>query len=50
MRDQAVKVAGDLRERGEAAVESAVATAGKARDKALDIIDDEDDDDERPAS
>lgn len=44
VRDQAAKVAADLRERGEAAVESAVATAGEARDKALDIIDDEDDD------
>jgi len=49
VRDQAVRVAGDLRERGEAVVESAVATAGKAREKALDIIDDEDDD-ERPTS
>ena len=42
--DRAGKVAGDLRERGEAAVDSAVATAGKARDRALEIIDDEDED------
>ena len=36
-------VAGDLRERGEAAVDSAVSAAGKAREKVLDLADDEDD-------
>ena len=44
VRDQANKVAADLRERGEAALDSVVTTAGQARDKALDVIDDEDDD------
>lgn len=43
VRDQAGKVAADLRERGEAAFDGAVATAGEARDKALDVVDDEDD-------
>lgn len=36
-------VAGDLRERGEAVVDSAVSAAGKAREKVLDLADDEDD-------
>lgn len=39
----AEKVASDLRERGETAVDNAVATAGEARDEALDVLDDEDD-------
>lgn len=43
VRDQAVKVAADLRERGEAVLDNAVHTAGEARDKVLDVIDDEDD-------
>ena len=48
MRAQATKVAGDLRERGEELVDSAVESAGKAREAALDTIDDEDD--PKPAS
>lgn len=44
VRDQAGKVAADLRVRGEAAVDNAVASAGEIREKALDIVDDEDDD------
>lgn len=44
VRDQAGKVAADLRERGEALVDNAVITAGEARDKVLDALDDEDDD------
>lgn len=47
VRDQAGKVAADLRERGEAAIDSAVATAGEVRDKALDTL--EDDEDDAPA-
>lgn len=47
VRDRAGDVAADLRGRGEAAVDSAVETAGRARDAALDTIDDEDD---KPAS
>ncbi|MBX3098032.1 MAG: protoporphyrinogen oxidase [Salinibacterium sp.] len=47
VRAQAARVAGDLRERGEdlvdGAVGGAVSTAGKARDAALDVLDDEDD-------
>lgn len=43
VRRTADKVATDLRERGEAAVDNAVVTAGEARDKALDVVDDEDD-------
>lgn len=42
-RDQAGKVAADLRERGEAAVDSAVTSVGTARERALDVLDDEDD-------
>ncbi|MBU1587727.1 MAG: protoporphyrinogen oxidase [Actinobacteria bacterium] len=48
VRAQATKVAGDLRERGEELVDSAVESAGKAREAALDTIDDEDD--PKPAS
>ena len=44
VRDQAGKVAADLRDRGEALVDNAVITAGEARDKMLDAVDDEDDD------
>ena len=44
VRDQAGKVASDLRDRGEALVDNAVITAGEARDKVLDALDDEDDD------
>ena len=43
VRDQAGKVATDLRERGEAVVDTAVASAGEVRERALDVIDDEDD-------
>lgn len=43
VRDQAGKVAAELRDRGEALVDSAVTTAGEARDRALDALDDEDD-------
>lgn len=47
VRAQASRVAGDLRERGEELVDGAVAgavsTVGKARDAALDALDDEDD-------
>jgi hypothetical protein len=41
--DRAKDVASDLRERGENLVDSAVASAGVARDAALDDLDDEDD-------
>jgi gas vesicle protein len=41
--DRAKDVAADLRERGENLVDSAVSTAGQARDAALDVLDDEDD-------
>ena len=53
VRAQATKVAGDLRERGEDLVESAVETAGRAREAALDTVSDADADDEdgsKPAS
>lgn len=43
VRDQAVRVAADLRERGETAVGNAAATAGEAREKIMDVLDDEDD-------
>jgi hypothetical protein len=43
VRAKAGEVAGDLRGRGEAAVDSVVETAGKAREAALDVVDDEDD-------
>lgn len=43
-RTQATKLVGDLRERGETAVDSAVTVIGSVRDEALD------DDDDRPAS
>jgi gas vesicle protein len=46
VRERAGEVASDLRERGEAAVDTAVEAAGKARDAALDIIDDDDAEDE----
>lgn len=42
VRDQAVKVAGDLRERGEAAVGNVAAAAGEAREKVMDVLDDDD--------
>lgn len=42
-REQAGKVAADLRDRGEAVIDSAVTTVGQVRDKALDALDDEDD-------
>ncbi|CAN5316389.1 hypothetical protein BH11ACT5_BH11ACT5_13660 [soil metagenome] len=48
VRARAGEVASDLRERGEAAVDGAVEAAGKARDAALDVIDDDDADD-KPA-
>ena len=41
--DRAKDVAADLRDRGEAVVDSAVTTVGRARDGALDELDDEDD-------
>ncbi len=44
VRDQAGRVASDLRERGESLVDSAVTTVGRARDGALDTLDDVDDD------
>lgn len=43
VRGQAGKVAADLRERGESAVDTAVISAGQARDNALDVTDDDDD-------
>ncbi len=41
--DKAGDTAGDLRERGESAVDSAVSAAGKARERVLDLPDDDDD-------
>lgn len=41
--DRAKEVASDLRERGEKLVDSAVTTAGEAREAALDVLDDADD-------
>jgi hypothetical protein len=52
-RTQATKVAGDLRERGEGAVDSAVESAGKWREAALETVSDpdaDDEDDPKPAS
>lgn len=46
VRTQATRVAGDLRERGEGLVDSAVETAGRAREAALDTVPDSDADDE----
>jgi hypothetical protein len=43
VRRTADRVASDLRERGESVVDNIVATAGEARDEALDPLDDEDD-------
>lgn len=43
VRAKAGEVASDLRERGEDLVDGAVETAGKAREAALDALDDEDD-------
>jgi hypothetical protein len=43
VRDQAARVAADLRERGEAVVGNAAASAGEAREKIMDVLDDEDD-------
>ena len=48
VRAQASKVAGDLRHRGEAVVESAVTSVGKARDAALETVDDVDDPTPKP--
>lgn len=48
-RTQATKVAGGLRDRGEAAVDTAVTVVGNARDRALDAVGDDEDDD-KPAS
>lgn len=42
VRGQAGKVAADLRERGESAVDTAVISAGQARDNALEVTDDDD--------
>ena len=50
VRDQAGKVAADLRERGEAAFDSAVHTAGQARDRTLAELDDDDDDTDAEAN
>jgi gas vesicle protein len=44
-RTQAAKVASDIRNRGGAAFDSAVTTAGEARERALAPVDNEDDDD-----
>ena len=46
VRTRAGEVASDLRERGEDLVDSAVETAGRARDAALDTVSDPDADDE----
>ena len=43
VKDQVVKTASDLRERGEDAVERVTLTVSEARDRALDVEDDEDD-------
>jgi hypothetical protein len=43
VREQASKVASDLRARGESAVDNAVNTAGEARDRVMDMGDDDDD-------
>jgi hypothetical protein len=40
--EKANDVAADIKDRGETVVDNAVANAGEARDKALDVIDDED--------
>ena len=42
VRERATGVAADLRERGEDLVDSAVETAGKAREAALDVVPDDD--------
>ena len=43
VKDQVVKTASDLRERGEDAVERVTLSVSEARDRALDVEDDEDD-------
>ena len=48
VRDQASKVASDLRARGEALVDSAVVSAGEARDQVLDAVEDDEEDDATP--
>ena len=48
VRDQVGKTAHDLRERGEDLIDRTLQTAGSARDAALDVFDDEDDD--KPAA
>jgi gas vesicle protein len=48
VRDQVGKTAADLRERGEDLIDRTLQTAGNARDAALDVFDDEDDD--KPAA
>jgi len=44
VKDQVVKTANDIKDRGEDAVERVTLSVGEARDRALDIDDDEDDD------
>jgi len=44
VKDQVVKTATDLKDRGEDAVERATLSVGEARDRALEDDDDEDDD------
>ncbi len=49
VRDQVGKTAADLRERGEDLIDRTLQTAGNARDAALDVFDDDEDDD-KPAA
>ena len=44
VREQVGKTAADLRERGEAVIDRTLQTAGNARDAALDVFEDDDDD------
>jgi sRNA-binding protein len=48
VREQVGKTASDLRERGEDLIDRTLQTAGSARDAALDVLDDDDDD--KPAT
>jgi sRNA-binding protein len=50
VRDQVGKTAADLRERGEDLIDRTLQTAGSARDAALDVFDDEDDEPKKPSS
>lgn len=50
VREQVGKTAADLRERGEAVIDRTLQTAGNAREAALDVFDDEDEDDVKPAA